>query len=65
MTDDRPEVPTSAPTVSEETIAKATGGEYRYGFVSDIDSEAIPKGLSDDVVRVISSKSSNGSVPCQ
>ena len=56
MTDDRPDVPTAAPTADEATIAKATGGEYRYGFVSDIDSEAIPKGLSDDVVRVISAK---------
>jgi Fe-S cluster assembly protein SufB len=57
VTDDRPDVPTAPPpTTDEATIAQATGGEYRYGFVSDIDSEAIPKGLSDDVVRVISAK---------
>ncbi len=29
--------------------------EYKYGFVSDIDAVAIPKGLSEDVVRMISS----------
>ena len=30
--------------------------EYKYGFTSDIQSESIPKGLSEDVVRLISSK---------
>jgi Fe-S cluster assembly protein SufB len=27
---------------------------YKYGFVTDIESEAIPRGLSEDVVRLIS-----------
>ncbi|GHT53768.1 Fe-S cluster assembly protein SufB [Bacteroidia bacterium] len=30
--------------------------EYEYGFSSDINTELIPKGLSEDVVRLISSK---------
>ncbi len=30
--------------------------EYAYGFVSDIDADTIPKGLSEDVVRLISAK---------
>jgi Fe-S cluster assembly protein SufB len=30
--------------------------EYRAGFVTDIESEAIPAGLSEDVVRLISAK---------
>lgn len=30
--------------------------EYRYGFVSDIDAETIPKGLNEDIVRMISAK---------
>jgi Fe-S cluster assembly protein SufB len=30
--------------------------EYRAGFVTDIESEAIPAGLSEDVIRVISTK---------
>ncbi|HVR70910.1 MAG TPA: Fe-S cluster assembly protein SufB [Vicinamibacteria bacterium] len=32
--------------------------EYRAGFVTDIESEAIPAGLSEDVVRLISTKKS-------
>jgi len=30
--------------------------EYKYGFVSPIESESIPRGLSEDVVRLISAK---------
>ena len=33
---------------------KFSGKEYKYGFFSDIESEAFPKGLSEDVVRRIS-----------
>ena len=29
---------------------------YKYGFVTDIESDTIPKGLNEDVVRLISSK---------
>lgn len=37
-------------------LDEVTGGEYKYGFVTDIDTETIPKGLSEDVVRIISQK---------
>ena len=30
--------------------------EYKHGFESDIDADAIPKGLSEDVIRIISAK---------
>jgi Fe-S cluster assembly protein SufB len=30
--------------------------EYKYGFVTDIDADSLPKGLSEDVVRLISEK---------
>jgi len=30
--------------------------EYKYGFVTDIESDSIPKGLSEDTVRLISAK---------
>jgi Fe-S cluster assembly protein SufB len=30
--------------------------EYKYGFVTDIEADSIPKGLSEDVVRLISEK---------
>jgi Fe-S cluster assembly protein SufB len=33
-----------------------TNREYKYGFVSDIESDIIPKGLSEDTVRLISEK---------
>ena len=29
---------------------------YKYGFVTDIESEEFPKGLSEDIIRLISSK---------
>ena len=37
-------------------INEVTSGEYKYGFFSDIDTEKIAKGLSEDVVRIISAK---------
>lgn len=37
-------------------IDKATQSEYKYGFVTDIETEAIPKGLNEDVIRMISAK---------
>ena len=33
-----------------------TNREYKYGFVTDIDTETIARGLSEDTVRLISSK---------
>ena len=33
-----------------------TNREYKYGFVTDIETETIAKGLSEDTVRLISSK---------
>jgi Fe-S cluster assembly protein SufB len=33
-----------------------TEGEYKYGFVTDIEADAIPKGLSEDIIRLISNK---------
>ena len=29
---------------------------YKYGFVTDIESETIPRGLNEDIVRIISNK---------
>jgi Fe-S cluster assembly protein SufB len=30
--------------------------EYKYGFITDIESDVAPKGLSEDIVRLISAK---------
>ncbi len=32
------------------------GQQYRHGFVTDIDSDTVPPGLSEDVIRLISRK---------
>ncbi len=39
-----------------QIIDGATSGDYKYGFVTDIDTDIIPKGLSEDVIRLISHK---------
>jgi Fe-S cluster assembly protein SufB len=38
-----------------ETVHTATE-KYKYGFVTDIEMESAPKGLSEDIVRFISAK---------
>ncbi|MBN1416336.1 MAG: Fe-S cluster assembly protein SufB [Bacteroidales bacterium] len=37
-------------------LHEVTGTEYKYGFVTDIETEIIPIGLNEDVVRLISVK---------
>jgi len=41
---------------SNKLIDHVTNGDYKYGFVSDIESETIPSGLNEEVVRCISKK---------
>jgi Fe-S cluster assembly protein SufB len=43
-------------TEEMEALQEFTNQEYKYGFVSEIDSEALPKGLNEDTVRAISAK---------
>ncbi len=43
-------------TTAERTIEELANREYRYGFVTDVEAESIPKGLSEDFVRLISAK---------
>ena len=40
----------------EELLNEVTSSEYKYGFTTDIESDTIPKGLSEEVVRIISAK---------
>ena len=40
----------------DEQIKDIVNKEYEYGFVTDIDTETIPKGLNEDVIRFISAK---------
>ncbi len=41
---------------SDKILEEITTSEYKYGFTSDIESDTIPAGLSEDVVRFISAK---------
>lgn len=43
-------------TSTEALLNDITQGEYKYGFTSDIDTEVIPVGLNEEVIRLISSK---------
>ena len=44
------------PKDSDQLIKNATSDEYKYGFTSDIDTDIIPVGLNEEVVRLISAK---------
>jgi len=41
---------------ADDPIQQFLKRDYKYGFVSDIESESIPKGLSEETVRLISAK---------
>lgn len=40
----------------DQILESVTKGDYKYGFVSDIEQEFATKGLSEDTVRFISAK---------
>lgn len=42
----------------DNIIKEIEDQEYKYGFSSDIDTEVIPSGLSEEVIRLISAKKS-------
>ena len=41
---------------SRDIIDDVTTGDYKYGFTTDIDTDIIPTGLNEDVIRLISRK---------
>ena len=41
---------------STKTIEDLANRDYEYGFVTDIETDAVPRGLSEDTIRLISSK---------
>src|SRR5882672_643589 len=43
-------------STATETIEDLVKQEYKYGFVTDIESESAPIGLDEDIVRFISAK---------
>jgi len=42
--------------MATDIISQITNTEYQYGFVSDIDTEEFPKGLNEEVIRLISKR---------
>ena len=43
-------------STSTETIEELATREYQYGFVTDVEQEMAPRGLNEDVIRLISTK---------
>ncbi len=41
---------------SELTVEKLANEQYKYGFVTEIETDNLPKGLNEDVIRLISAK---------
>jgi Fe-S cluster assembly protein SufB len=41
---------------NDDILEQITSSEYKYGFVTDIEADEAPKGLSEDTVRFISAK---------
>ena len=42
--------------MSDEILDEITASEYKYGFTTDIESDKVPPGLNEDVIRLISTK---------
>jgi len=43
-------------SIETQNLQDLTGGDYKYGFVTDIEMDTIPKGLNEDVIRLISAR---------
>src|SRR6266545_3218099 len=43
-------------TTATSEIQELANREYKYGFVTDIETESVPPGLNEDVIRLISAK---------
>jgi Fe-S cluster assembly protein SufB len=45
-------------TMKEElnTLEQTVSSDYKYGFVTDIDTDIVPKGINETVIRLISAK---------
>src|SRR4029434_2793826 len=51
---------TAATLIDQEytpsTVEALVTQEYKYGFVTDIEAETVPRGLNEEIIRVISAK---------
>src|SRR6266702_2577369 len=39
-----------------DTIRNLAERDYKWGFITDIEDERVPKGLNEEIIRVISAK---------
>lgn len=46
----------SAPKNLNQSVESVMAEKYKYGFITDIESDTAPKGLNEDIVRFISAK---------
>ena len=49
-------------STEQQIIDSNLNKDYEYGFVSEIESETLPPGLNEDVIRSISKKKRRTSV---
>jgi Fe-S cluster assembly protein SufB len=43
-------------TTATSTIQELANREYKYGFVTDVETDTVPRGLNEDIIRLISAK---------
>jgi Fe-S cluster assembly protein SufB len=43
-------------STSTQTIEQLASRDYKYGFVTDVEQDAVPRGLTESIVRLISAK---------
>jgi Fe-S cluster assembly protein SufB len=43
-------------TNEDAALRELTEGKYKYGFVTDVETDQVPRGLSEDIIRLISQK---------
>ena len=41
---------------ANDSLEELAGREYKYGFITDIESDTVPPGLNEDIIRLISAK---------
>jgi Fe-S cluster assembly protein SufB len=42
----------------DQILNELTNSDYKYGFTTNVETETIPKGLNEDIIRLISAKKS-------
>ena len=54
-------------STAPNTIEELVNHEYKYGFYTEIQADSIPRGLNENIIRMISEKSASrkqlGTIP--